>query len=84
MPATCTAIVSNMATGVEVWRTNGGENWEQVNLDGFTGSLNPKMHSEGLVTRYFYSKTPRPSSNRADAATWNFFGGEIWRMEKHK
>jgi hypothetical protein len=65
------AIIRPPVVGTQLWRTD-GEDWEQVNVNGFGNDFNHNIL--GLVTfkDYLY------------AGTWNFTQGlEVWRAKVH-
>jgi len=64
------AMTYNNTTGIEVWRTQDGTNWVQVNRDGFEDSSNKSPYFDNSVTTYkdnLYIGTKNGTS-----------GGEIW------
>ena len=64
------AFTYNRTTGIEVWRSNNGTDWEQVNIDGFGDSLNSSPYWDNSTTVF---------NNALYVGTWNNgHGGEVW------
>jgi len=64
------AFTYNRTTGIEVWRSNNGIDWEQVNIDGFGDSLNYAPYWDNSTTVF---------NNALYVGTWNNgHGGEVW------
>ncbi len=62
--------VGNGSSGVEVWRSIDGLDWEQVALGGFGDSANTDLGGGGAVAEH---------GGRLYFGTWNLaHGGEIW------
>jgi hypothetical protein len=67
------AGTKNSETGLEVWRSSDGLDWEQVNLGGFGDSNNWMTLWSNSTAKY---------NSRLHIGTWNFAsGGEIWRYD---
>jgi hypothetical protein len=65
------AVTYNATSGMEVWRTQDGTSWVQVNIDGFGDSQNRFPHFDNSVTAY---------KNKLYVGTWNrASGGELWQ-----
>jgi hypothetical protein len=65
------AVTYNATSGMEVWRTQDGTSWMQVNIDGFGDSQNRFPHFDNSITAY---------KNNLYVGTWNrASGGELWQ-----
>jgi len=65
------AVAYNYQTGMEVWRTENGTDWEQVGFAGFGDSHNHGLYSDGSMTAF---------NNRLFIGTTNWAnGGEVWK-----
>ena len=65
------AVTYNATSGMEVWRTQDGTDWEQVNRDGFGDTSNKFPHFDNYVLTY---------KNNLYVGTWNRkSGGELWK-----
>jgi len=65
-------VVGNSATGMEVWRTADGTNWEQVGFAGFGDSNNRGPYWDNSVTVF---------NDNLYVGTWNYAnGGEVWQL----
>ncbi len=65
------AFTYNRATGMEVWRTSDGTNWEQVGPDGLGDSNNAHPYWDNAVASF---------NGCLYIGTWNDAnGGEVWR-----
>jgi len=67
------AVVGNPVTGLEVWRTLDGTNWNQIGYAGFGDSNNFTLYWDNVTTVFdnaFYVGT----INRGN-------GGEIWQLQ---
>lgn len=64
-------VVDNYVTGLEVWRTANGANWEQVGIPGFGDSNNRIGYADNSIT-VFNSRLFVGTGNGAN-------GGEIWK-----
>jgi PKD repeat protein len=65
------SVMANRTTGLEVWRTADGTNWEQVGFAGFGDSNNIGTYWGNSVAIY---------NNRLYIGTWNDAnGGEVWQ-----
>jgi len=64
-------VVGNLETGLEVWRTADGINWQQVGFDGFGDSNNAMSYCDNSVA-VFNDTLYIGTRNRAN-------GGEVWR-----
>ena len=63
------AVVQNASTGVQIWRTSDGLNWEPVNKDGLGDSNNS----------YIWLNAMAVHNNRLYIGTSNWAnGGEVW------
>lgn len=66
-------IVGNSTTGMEVWRTADGANWQQVGFAGFGDSNNRASYWDNSVA---------VTNDRLYIGTWNYAnGGEIWTQQ---
>jgi len=64
------AFTDNHTTGIEVWRSNNGTDWEQVNIDGFGDSLNYDPYWDNSTTVF---------NDALFVGTRNDgHGGEVW------
>ncbi|MFC2061508.1 T9SS type A sorting domain-containing protein [Elusimicrobiota bacterium] len=61
--------VRNSVTGVEIWRTEDGTEWKQINEDGFGDETN----SEAYLA-------PEPLGDSLFAGTYNAGGAQLWRV----
>ena len=66
-------IVGNYTTGMEVWRTGDGTNWEQRGYEGFGDSNNRAPYWDNSVA-VVYGQLYVGSLNSAN-------GGEIWTQQ---
>ncbi|MBL0268181.1 MAG: hypothetical protein IPP99_05860 [Chitinophagaceae bacterium] len=67
------AIIENFTTGIEVWQTTDGANWQQVGFGGFGDSNNSDPYWDNSVTVF---------NNNLFIGTTNWAnGGEIWNMD---
>jgi len=65
-------VLSNYASGVEVYRTANGTNWEQVGFDGFGDTNNVEPYWDNGMTVF---------RDRLYVGITNWWdGGEIWEM----
>jgi len=66
------AVTSNYTTGLEVWQTANGTDWEQVGFAGFGDSNNGGTYWDNSVTVF---------NNSLFIGTMNWAnGGEVWQM----
>lgn len=66
------AVTRNWATGAEVWRTNDGVAWAQINPDGFGSSNNGGPRFDNSVAAY---------NNRLVVGISNYTNGaEVWQL----
>jgi hypothetical protein len=65
------AGTSNFDTGMEIWRSLDGENWMQVNEDGFNGNNTGTLWSSD--TAVYQNTLYVGTRNRTD-------GGEVWAL----
>jgi len=61
----------NRTTGGEVWRTNNGTAWTQVNPDGFGDADNQAVSAMAVFNDYLYASTYRPPGSPAGAEVWS-------------
>ncbi len=67
-------LTDNASTGMEVWATYDGTNWEQANLDGFGDSNNQTPNWDNSIETFL---------GRLYVGTRNAInGGEIWRYNE--
>lgn len=66
------ASTRNTVTGAEVWRTNNGTTWAQVNPDGFGSANNNNVSSLASFNGYLYAGT----SGASDVT-----GAQVWRCQ---
>ena len=66
------ALTYNRTTGMEVWRTTDGTNWEQVGPDGLGDSNNTSPYFDNSVA-VFNDSLYIGTENRAN-------GGEVWQL----
>jgi hypothetical protein len=64
-------VVYNGVTGLEVWRTADGSNWEQIGFGGLGDSQNGDIFLENNITEF---------NNTLLLGTWNYTGAEIWQF----
>jgi hypothetical protein len=64
-------VMENYYTGVEVWRTSNGSDWEQVGFDGFGDANNQTTYWDNGTTIY---------RDGLYIATMNWWGGEVWKL----
>jgi arabinogalactan oligomer/maltooligosaccharide transport system substrate-binding protein len=69
-------VVQNYDTGLEVWRTANGTDWEQVGFAGFGDNLN--------IWSYWDNATTVFSGSLYIATNHAYTGGEVWRMVQHR
>lgn len=66
------AMTYNGTTGMEVWRSNDGQRWDQVGYPGFGDSNNSWTYWDNGVTVF---------DGSLYIGTWNFGnGGELWQL----
>jgi len=65
-------VVGNSTTGMEVWRSTNGTNWEQVGFAGFGNSNNYAPYWDNAVT-VFNNTVYIGTDNSAN-------GGQVWQM----
>jgi hypothetical protein len=71
----------NMATGSEVWRTNNGTIWLQVNSDGFGNPLNVSTYSMQRSGGHLYAGTwAAPNTPTTDTRIWQYSSGTTWNQ----
>jgi hypothetical protein len=63
------AVIYNRSVGTQVWRSADGENWDQVNTNGFGDSNNRNGHWDNASTVF---------NSSIYVGTENPAGGEIW------
>ena len=64
------AVTYNATSGIEVWRTQNGTSWNQINLDGFGDSQNRGPYWDNSVTVF--------NDNLYVGTRKSTTGGEIW------
>jgi hypothetical protein len=62
------ASMGNLDAGGEIWRTNDGTTWTQVNTDGFGDPDNDAISSSAVFDGYLYAGTGNDTT-----------GGQVWR-----
>jgi hypothetical protein len=63
-------VLGNVSTGMQVWRTTDGTQWEQVGFGGFGDSHNRAAYWDSSVAVW---------DGRLFIGTWNLnTGGQIW------
>lgn len=67
--------VENTTDGLEVWRTNNGTNWSQVNQDGFDDIANGETGGLALFNGYLYSGT---RNDITGTQVWRSSNGTTW------
>lgn len=69
-------VVGNPATGLQVWRTQNGTNWEQVRFAGFGNSGNRSPYYDNSVVVF---------NGRLFVGTVNWVsGGELWSYPNYR